>query len=106
MTTYEAPYTRSVLTWVDSEEEARRSYVVPGTIGFFMEKNNPRFYIKEQTSFRTFEFKEIIPEPVGTTQYVTEDKFYAAIEDLKSYISNQNRKPYRNKENNDAKSSV
>lgn len=93
-------YLRPVMTWVDSEQEARISYVVPGSVGFFMEKNNPRFYIKDANTnnLRIFEFTEITPKPQvpEQTQYVTEEKFYKALEDLKSYISDVTKPRYKN----------
>ena len=93
-------YLRPVMTWVDSEQEARISYVVPGSVGFFMEKNNPRFYIKDANTnnLRIFEFKEVTPQPAAQTPtpFVTQDEFYKALEDLKSYISESVKPRYKN----------
>jgi len=95
-------YLRPVMTWVDSEQEARISYVAPGSVGFFMEKNNPKFYIKDSNTnlLRVFEFKEVTPAPEApSTPYVTQDEFHKAIEDLKYYISDAVKPRYKNNYN-------
>lgn len=100
------------IIWVDSEAEARSTPIVPGSTAFFMERQNQRFYVKatlvngEVSSFKTFEFTEVVPPPpeVQTnTRFVTEEKFYEALEDLKHYINDavkpRNRNNYKEKEN-------
>ena len=93
------------IVWVESESDARNAYVAPGTTAFFMERQNPRFYVKSSTlsgetaSFKIFEFTEITPVPPvtsDTTQYVTEEKFYKSIEELKQLIT---QRPHYNKYN-------
>lgn len=104
---YQTPVTTPVV-WVESEIEARNAYVAPGSTGFFMERQNPRFYVKSTTlsgevaSFKIFEFNEITPQPVApiSTQYVTEDKFNSAIEELKQLISQRNGYRKNNREEN------
>lgn len=90
------------IIWVDSENDARITPIVPGSTAFFMERNNQRFYVKstlvngEVSSFKTFEFKEVIPEPPVQTQYVTEEKLYSALEELKKYINDAVKPRYKN----------
>lgn len=105
-------YNSSVTTpiiWVDNEISARNSYIAPGTTGFFMERQNPRFYVKSATlsgeiaSFRVFEFNEIIPEPPAaptSTSYVTVDDFNKSIDELKQLINQKNQSSKYNKEKN------
>lgn len=103
-------YNNSIVTpiiWVETEAEARGAYIAPGTTGFFMERQNPRFYVKtsalsgEVASFKIFEFTEIVPaQPASTTttQYVTEDVFYKSIEELKRLITQRPHYSKYNKE--------
>ena len=104
------PVTTPVV-WVDNELEARNSYVAPGSTGFFMERQNPRFYVKSATlsgevaSFKIYEFTEIIPKPetpVSQSQpYVTMEVFNNSINELKQLINQRNgyRKSNREGEN-------
>ena len=104
---YNAPVTTPIV-WVENEATARNTYVAPGTTGFFMERQNPRFYVKsmalngEIASFKVFEFNEIAPEPpassVMTSQYVTIEDFNKSMEELKQLISQKNQNPKYQKE--------
>ena len=96
---YYNPVTTPIV-WVEAEQEARNAYVAPGATGFFMERQNPRFYVKSSTlsgevaSFKIFEFTEILPKvqapaPETTTQYVTEDKFEASMNEIKQLINSK-----------------
>ena len=105
-----APVTTPII-WVDNETYARNAYVAPGATGFFMERTNPKFYVKSTTlsgelaSFKVFEFNEITPEPpvqqVQNSQYVTVDDFNRSMNELKQLIS-KNLNPRNNKEKNNA----
>lgn len=105
-------YNQAVTTpiiWVDNEAYARNAYVAPGTTGFFMERQNQRFYVKSTTlsgeiaSFKVFEFNEVAPEPVvaqTSSQYVTIDDFNKSINELKQLIGQKNQYVKSNKERN------
>ncbi len=102
-TTYSNPVTTPII-WVETELDARNAYVAPGATGFFMERQNPRFYVKSATlsgevaSFKIFEFKEIVPAPPTTPnneQYVTSETFNKSIDELKQLISQMTYKEKR-----------
>ena len=108
---YSAPVTTPII-WVENEANARNAYVAPGTTGFFMERQNPRFYVKstalsgEIASFKIFEFTEVAPEPqvtqATTAQYVTIEDFNKSMEELKQLISQKGQHPRYNKEKDNA----
>ena len=55
--------------FVPSEEDARNRIVQPGQTAWFMDNNNPRFYVKAcdisgAVTFKRFTFKEDAGEPV------------------------------------------
>ncbi len=94
-TSYRSPVTTPIV-WVETEMEARNAYVAPGTTSFFMERQNPRFYVKSSTlsgeiaSFKIYEFNEIMPAPPSTetsAQYVTIDTFNKSMDELKQFIT-------------------
>lgn len=101
------PPVTTPVVWVESEMEARNAYVAPGSTGFFMERQNPRFYVKSSTlsgeiaSFKVFEFNEITPAPPVQpidSQYVTTDTFNKTMDELKQMISQMSYRSNRNKE--------
>lgn len=97
---YSQPVTTPIV-WVDNEMYARNAYVAPGSTGFFMERQNQRFYVKstalsgEVASFKIFEFNEVIPAPPAQPevesqpQYVTTDTFTKTMEELKQLINSK-----------------
>lgn len=57
--------------FVPSEEDARNRIVQPGQTAWFMDNNNPRFYVKAcdisgAVTFKRFTFQEDAGEPVKT----------------------------------------
>lgn len=58
--------------FVPSEEDARNRIVQPGQTAWFMDNNNPRFYVKAcdisgAVTFKRFTFQEDAGEPVRAT---------------------------------------
>ena len=83
------------IMWVNSEAEARNLYISNGTTVLLMDRNVQRFYMKSTdligntTSFRIFEFQEVIPQVEAAPEsasYVTTEDFNKAIEELKELI--------------------
>ena len=106
-----SPVTTPII-WVENEAYARNAYVAPGATGFFMERQNPRFYVKSMTlsgeiaSFKVFEFNEVAPTPQmmqeSTSQFVTMEDFNKSMEELKQLISQKNQNPKYQKEKTNA----
>ena len=84
---------------VDNVEQVNAWAVAPGNTVRFIDKNQPRFYVKSVDiagavqPLRIYEFKEITEEPksekVETPDYVTKADLESALSDKKDFVTKE-----------------